>query len=134
MFRQFTIILVAIFVAITSTDCLAIGEKYSQRGQALYKSIIETLINKGICVDNDDCTKKVSIYGEDGNQVNVNMYSATDSMIVGAILGHVASDGLRITEGVPITVRVFREPKEKHLGFKAAFGLNKPAIILEVNN
>lgn len=121
------------FVCMQSQNAMAIGEKYSEQGHVLYASIKKELIDSGKCNDDNSCKAVFDAYGEHGNRVNINIYSASDREVLSIIYGYTVAHGIKITNGVPITIKTFTESKEHHSGVKALFSSYKPSIIMEVN-
>lgn len=119
--------------AISGFFCILIlngcGEKFTAEGNALGKAINEHLIAQTLCKDYADCKKKVEIYGGHGSQVNFSAYAVKDPKLVYAVLGFVASEGMRITKGVPISVSFYPEPHEQYVN---TINFSKPTINLEV--
>ena len=105
------------------------GEKFTSEGNALGKAINEHLIAQTLCKDHADCKKKVEIYGGHGNQVNFSAYAVKDPRLVYAVMGFVASEGMRITKGVPISVSFYPEPHEHYVN---TINFSKPTINLEI--
>lgn len=119
--------------AIGSLLCILVlngcGEKFTDEGNALGKAINEHLIAQMLCKDYADCKNKVEIYGGHGNQVNFTAYAVKDTRLVYALIGFVASEGMRITKGVPISVSFYPEPHEHYVN---TINFSKPTINLEV--
>lgn len=105
------------------------GEKFTQEGNALGLAINEHLIAQKLCTDASDCQKKVEMYGGHGNQVNFSAYAVKDPKLVGAVMGFVASEGMRITKGVPISIAFYADAHANHVN---TFNFSKPIIKLEV--
>lgn len=115
-------------VCAVSLMLMGMGEKYSKQGGRLSNRIVNVLITDGYC-QGQDC--KGIVLGEHGNRVNLQLYGVRDQKVIASVLSMVAAEGLKITDGVPITIRFFAKPKNELLGLKA-FTAN-PSIIMEVN-
>ncbi len=110
------------------------GSGFSDQGNALYKALNEYLIAKGICKDNQSCHKIHQIYREDGGErIYLNMYGQTDKTLVSTITEFLVARGLKITDGMPITLHVFSGPHEQYQGLKRLFGASGESIKLEIN-
>lgn len=107
------------------------GERYTREGNALSKKVFQTLIQEGFCTDLQDCNKKEPLFGEDGDRVHLNIYGITDHRILSGIFTMVASEGMKTTNGVPITLTAFQKPKKEYMGFNSFF--KESMIKLEIN-
>lgn len=125
---KLTIALAAIFV-MASGSALGLGEKYSEQGKELGAEIYIVLNKYGYCEKRDGCSGV--LFGEHGNRVNIHLYGLTDMRIIGAVVGYVAERGMDITKGVPITIEIYREQKEKTTGFRSF--IVDPFIVMEIN-
>lgn len=119
-------------LAFTAGLCLAIflggcGEKFTEEGNALGVAINEHLIAQKLCTDASDCQKKVEMYGGHGNQVNFSAYAVKDPKLVSAVMGFVASEGMRVTKGVPISIAFYADAHANHVN---TFNFSKPIIKL----
>lgn len=117
---------IGLCVALIQAGC---GEKFTKEGNALGVAINEHLVAQKLCADAADCQKKVEMYGGHGNQVNFSAYAVKDPKLVGAVMGFVASDGLRITRGIPISISFYADAHANHVN---TFNFSKPIIKLEV--
>ena len=119
--------------AIGSLLCILVlngcGEKFTDEGNALGKAINEHLIAQMLCKDYADCKNKVEIYGGHGNQVNFTAYAVKDPRLVYALIGFVASEGMRITKGVPISLSFYPKPRAS---YREIFDFSEPNFKLEV--
>ena len=106
------------------------GEKFTKEGNALGVAINEHLIAQKLCLDTSDCQKQLEMYGGHGNRVNFSAYAVKNLKLVHAVTGFVASDGVRITKGVPISIAFYADAHENHVN---TLNFSKPIIKLEVN-
>jgi hypothetical protein len=109
------------------------GDKFSEQGSALTKLMYEELINKGICADRQSCFNLVQMYREDGDRIYLNMYAQTNMSLSSVVAQFMVEKGIKITDGKPITLRIFSKPKTEHLGLKSIFGPRGESIKLEIN-
>ena len=72
------------------------------------------------------------MYREDGDRIYLNMYAQTDMNLSGIVVKFIVEKGIKITGGMPITLRVFHKPKTQYLGLKSIFGKDE-SIKLEIN-
>ena len=117
---------IGLCVALIQAGC---GEKFTQEGNALGVAINEHLIAQKLCLDISDCQKKLEMYGGHGNQVNFSVYAVKNPKLIHAVAGFVASEGIQITKGVPISIAFYAEAHENHVGI---FNFTRPIIKLEV--
>ena len=108
------------------------GGKFSDQGNALYKSLHDELIAKSVCTNFQNCSDALQMYGEDGDRIYLNMYAQTDMNLSGIVVKFIVEKGIKITGGMPITLRVFHKPKTQYLGLKSIFGKDE-SIKLEIN-
>ena len=118
---------IGLCVALIQAGC---GEKFTQEGNALGVAINEHLIAQKLCLDTSDCQKQLEMYGGHGNRVNFSAYAVKNLKLVHAVTGFVASDGVRITKGVPISIAFYADAHENHVN---TLNFSKPIIKLEVN-
>jgi hypothetical protein len=109
------------------------GEKYSNQGHAVYAELTKHLIAKSICKDFTDCSNKLQIYGEHGNQINFNMYGQATKTYANAVIEYLTNNGVSTSGGVPIRLEVYELPKKSHMGFNSIFNPAKPIITLELS-
>ena len=130
-FRNIGMFLIGVF-SVFLLGCT--GEQNYEQRNALGKVVIDEFIQQRFCANYSDCEKKEAIYGDsDSKQVQLNLYGIQDRALISAIFARVVNEGMKATRGVPFAISVFSEPKTKHLGIKRPFGLDHPAIKLEVN-
>ena len=105
------------------------GENFTKEGNSLGLAINGQLVAQKLCVDASECQKKFEMYGGHGNQVNFSVYAVRDPKLVQAVTGFVASEGIRITKGVPISIAFYADDHKNHVN---VFNFSKPIIQLEV--
>jgi hypothetical protein len=109
------------------------GSSFSDQGNALYKAMNEHLMLKGICHDDQSCHNLHQIFREDGGEhVYFNMYGQKNKDLASVVVAFLVSSGLKITDGMPITLRVFEGPKTQYLGIKSMIGKSQEIIKLEI--
>lgn len=112
------------------------GDRFSEQGSALTKALIYQLMAQGVCKDIKNCNDALQMYREDGSRIYLNMYAQTDMTLASTVAGFLVARGLKITEGMPITLRVYPGPKTQYLGSMgsmAIIGINLESIKLEIN-
>lgn len=119
------------FAGILMMGIMGPGERYTREGHALGEKVYQTLIQEGFCADLRDCQKKEPLFGEDGDRVHLNIYGITDHRILSVIFAMVVREGMKTTNGVPVTLTAFQKPKKEYMGFNSFS--KKSMIQLEVN-
>lgn len=125
--------LVFIFLCLNYLNSYAGGEQYRNQGHALGARIYEVLIQKHYCIDSNDCQKKEVMFGESGKRVNLNLYGIQEHEIISDVLQMVMHEGIKITDGAPITISVYPKQKSEYLGIKSALISPEPTVRLEIN-
>lgn len=101
---------VSILIVLSITIC-GCGEKYARQGELL-SAAIKRNHEKERCLSSENCWSNFEVFGEHGNRVNINIYGVDSEKDISGTLMFVSENGLRITGGVPISLRFFREKKE----------------------
>lgn len=113
------------------TPALATGEKYASQGNRLSMAITQYLIEKKICVAGGQaCSKKLETYGGHGNRVNYSVYGA-DKQALSAMLTFIIEHGIKVTDGVPISVFVY--PNSRISYGSMLFNEPSPVLTLKVD-
>jgi hypothetical protein len=109
------------------------GGGYSEEGDALSEALRKHIISVGICTAADDCAKVIQILRRDGKTIEMNLYAATDPVVVREVFGFVAANGLRISNGKAITLNAFPKPKESYVNSVKGFRENRnPPLTLQL--
>lgn len=108
------------------------GDKFSSQGNALYKSILDELIRQGVCSDNQSCSNALRLYSEDGDRIYMNMYGQTDKRLGSVVAKHIIENGIGLTGGVPITLRIYASQKSENTGFRS-FIKRGASVTLEID-
>lgn len=106
------------------------GDKYSEQGNQLSSSIKSELINLGFCSTPMDCIDKLDIYGGHDTQVNFEIYNAENREMIAAFINYSVLNGLEITNGIPITIKVY--PKHRYEYGNNIFK-DKPIIYVKIS-
>ena len=127
-------ILVA-FVALFSTEVIAMGERYTEQGGRLSAATVEILIAQNFCKTSRECHDFLPGYVAHGDRVRIAFYDIGDKNIqaFNVIIELVIKDGLRITDRVPITIKGYRESHEEYRKSGVFWKDVKPFLILEMN-
>lgn len=107
------------------------GGRFSNQGNALSKALLDELMRKGVCTDNQSCSNATQMYREDGDRIYLNMYGQTDPSLGITVARFILENGLRVADGMPITLRVYSTPKSQEVG--SIFRKKVEIIKLEVN-
>lgn len=133
-YRRVVSIVVMFFFPFVLAGSSMAGSGFSDQGNALFKALNEHLISKGICKDNRNCHNVHQIFREDSSKhIYLNMYGQSDGVLVSIITEFLVTKGLKITNGMPITLRVFSGPHEQYEGLKRMLGQNGESIKLEIH-
>lgn len=103
------------------------GERFTSEGNTLSKAIIDHLVAKNLCASESAC-HTLQMYGGHGDQVRFSFYAINDPLVTYAITGFVASEGLKLTHNIPITLSFFPNPHDHYMGFD----FSNPTMKLEV--
>jgi hypothetical protein len=133
LFRLTTIIL-TLLVGLLCSEASFADAGYTEQGNALTKALKEDLIQQGICsLDTRLPTCDLQMYRADGKRIHLNMYGQTDTILASKVAAFLVEKGLKISRGMPITLKVFSAPKSKYLGLKSIFSKNDELLKLELN-
>ena len=94
------------------------------------------LIKNGYCPNKESCSKEehVFFFVEESTRIYLNIYDQLDNLIAGGIAKFFLDEGLRITEGKPISLGVFRGLHSEYEGLSNAFFRRRHAALeLEVS-
>lgn len=100
----------------SSLGVYAMGKKYSEQGAKLAAAMHSALVLKGFCKTPRECYDLLPGTVETDSLILVHFYEVGEKNYT-AFLTVVAmslTDGIRITGGVPITIKAFRETHEKY--------------------
>lgn len=126
----------AILASIGATGVSIASDGSSPQGSALTKALFDQLKAQGVCKDNRSCNDALQMYREDGKRIYLNMYSQKDKKLASIVAEFLVARGLQITGGLPITLRVYPDPKTQYLGpvgNLAIIGVTPESIKLEIN-
>lgn len=122
-----------VILSISSACDLPIRDRHEEEGARLALEIHEFLKEENICSSPMECKKLFSTYRRHGNKVNLNIYGVNNKKSNEAVLKVfelVLNRGVIITDGVPITIRVFSKSREEYGSIIPGFG-PKPIVTLE---
>lgn len=130
---------VVYFICFTLTlfnsEVMAMGERYTEQGGKLSAATVEVLISDGFCRTSQECHSFLPGYVAHGDRVRIAFYGVGEKNIqaLNAVIGLVIKDGIRITDGVPITITGYRELYEEYRKSGIFWKSVEPFLILEVN-
>ena len=116
---------------VLNQGCIPRG--FTEQGNSAYNGLIDNLIQQEICSDPRSCSDLLQMYREDGERIYLSMYGHTDLSLPTTVSLFFLENGLKLSSGMPITLKVFSEPKSEHLGLKGIFSQNNVAMKLELN-
>ena len=103
------------------------------RSNALAKALSTELIKQGICIDSQTCWAYLQMERKEGKKIYLNLYGQKNTLLASKIANFLVEKGLKITGEIPITFKVFSEPKTHYQGVKSMFVNNKELLQLELN-
>lgn len=118
-----------------SLEAYAMGKKYSEQGAKLGSVMHSALLSKGFCKTPSECHDLLPSTIETDSMVLIHFYEVGEKNHA-AFLTVVAlslTDGIRITGGVPIAIKAFRETHEKYRTSGLVIKDVKPFATIEVN-
>lgn len=92
------------------------GDKYSEQGRLLSKTITMDLISRGFCSSPKECIEKLDVYIDHDLQINYTIYNTKNKKMVAAFIGIAIEKGLETTDGVPISISVYPEMRTEYRG------------------
>lgn len=119
----------------SSLEVYAMGKKYSQQGARFADAMHNALVSKGFCKTDGDCYRLLPRTVETDSLILVHFYEVSEKN-QSAFLCLVAlslTDGIRITGGIPITIKAFRETHEKYRTSGLVIKGVEPFSVIEVN-
>jgi hypothetical protein len=122
------VIITLLLINFSMGAAFAMGEKYSEQGNALSTAMDRELIGRGLCKSINEVNNRLPMYGGHANQVNFSVYKP-DRKILAATFEFLIMHGLEITGGVPIALRVYPKSREEYGNI--IFSPN-PIILLEI--
>ena len=119
----------------SSLGVYAMGKKYSEQGAKLTAAMNSALLSKGFCKTPRECYDFLPGTLETDTRVLVQFYGVGEKnhhafLIVVALS---LTDGMRITGGVPITIKAFHETQDEYRESGLVIKNVKPFAIIEVN-
>jgi hypothetical protein len=93
------------------------GDKYSKQGRELSKRINEHLIETGICSTIKECHAQLETYVDHDTRVNFSIYNPNNRKALAAFIEYVIEYGIQITDGIPISIKVYPESRQSYGNF-----------------
>lgn len=127
------IILLVIFFAFVFFVYQLISEnRFSEQENKLYDSLMKELVNQEVCTDTSTCATKIHFYRKSTNRIYFNMYNQTDMALIAKIGKFLVKDGIKLSEGKPLTLKVYAGPKLGYFDTEYYFGHEDPLLTLEI--
>jgi hypothetical protein len=98
------------------------ADHFSAQENVLYKTLIEELVNQKICTNSLNCATEINLYRSSGNRIYFNLYSQTDMAIAASVGKFLVKNGIKLSKGMPITLKVYATPKIGPLNSEYYFG------------
>ena len=129
-----TTALVTFLVGLLFSQVSFAGGGFTEQGNKLSEALYNELIKKRVCTDNHACFDALQMYGADSKRIYLSMYGQKNMLFASEVVTFLIEKGLKITDGMPITLKVFPAPQSYYLGFfKGLFGNNDEVMKLELN-
>jgi hypothetical protein len=133
-FFRLTAIILSLLTGLFYWKTSFAGSSYSEQGNDLTRALKENLIKQGFCsLDTRLPTCSLQMYRADGKRIHLNMYGQTDTILASKVAAFLVENGIKITKGMPITLKVFSAPKTEYLGLKSIFSKNDEFLKLALN-
>lgn len=119
----------------SSLGVYAMGKKYSEQGAKLTAAMNSALLSKGFCKTPRECYDILPGTLETDTRVLVHFYGVGEKNH-SAFLTVIAlslTEGIRITGGVPITIKAFHETQDEYRESGLVIKNVKPFATIEVN-
>lgn len=115
-------------------DVMAAGERFTEQGGYLTRAIHDLLVADNFCTNSKECHALIPGFVGHGDRVRITFYEIGEknSEAFAAIIKFVIKDGIRITEGVPITIMGYRETHQQYMDSGIFAKSVKPFLILEI--
>lgn len=113
----------------------AMGKKYSEQGAKLTAAMNSTLLAKGFCKTPRECYDLLPGTLETDSRVLIHFYGVGEknhsALLV--VIALSLTDGIRITGGVPITIKAFHETQDEYRESGLVIKAIKSFATVEVN-
>jgi len=112
----------------------AMGKKYSEQGRKLTAAMNSALLISGICPSARQCYELLPGTLETDTKILIHLYqiNAQNKTALTTIVALALADGISITEGVPITIRAFRETQHEYVHSGLLIKEIKPFATIEI--
>lgn len=129
----FAIAITLFFAA--SLETYAMGKKYSEQGAKLGAAMHSALVSKGFCKTPRECHDLLPSTIETDSMVLLHFYEVGERNRAAflTVVALALTDGIRITGGVPIVIKAFRETHETYRTSGLVIKDVKPFATIEVN-
>jgi hypothetical protein len=130
----FSASLLIIVILFPSQGLYAMGKKYAEQGARLTAAMNNALLSKGFCKTPRECHDLLPGTLETDTRILIHLYEIGEKNHLAFLVAITLSltDGIRITNGVPITIKAFRETHEEHRESGLLIKDVKPFAIIEV--
>lgn len=118
-----------------SPGVYAMGKKYSEQGAKLTAAMNSTLLAKGFCKTPRECYDLLPGTLETDSRVLIHFFGVGEknhsALLV--VIALSLTEGIRITGGVPITIKAFHETQDEYRDSGLVIKTIKPFATVEVN-
>lgn len=110
------------------------GKRYAEQGARLTAALNNLLLSKDFCRTPRECHDLLPGTLETDTMVLIHTYGIGEKNQLAflAVIEFVLSDGIRITNGVPITIKAFRETSDEYRESGVVIKNVKPFATIEV--
>lgn len=130
--EKISIVYLLVFLSFLShPEKATAGNATPEQIYTLKEALRKKLVKEGICLNIDDCAPM--LHEGSNKRIYLNLYGQTDQKLSSYIIDFFIQEGIKITEGIPISLRVFPKVKDEYLGLKYTFGSNDYLIKLDIN-
>ncbi len=130
--RTKIILLAILFASLFLLVQFIFGSRFSEQENSLYENLMKELVAQEVCTDSSTCAEKIHLYRKSGSRIYFNMYSQTDMPLVATISKFLVKEGIKLSKGMPITLKVYATPKIGYLDIKYYFGHEVPLLTLDI--
>ncbi len=132
---QATFIIILTMASALSQEASALGKKFFEQGSSLTKHLSETLIEKGFCGSGRECYDLLPGSFETDSLILLHYYEVNESNLPAflEIIATSISDGIPVTNGIPIRIKAFRETHEEYRKSGIFIKDVKPFMVMEID-
>ena len=122
-------------LSLLTVDAHAMGKMYSEQGAKFADAMHTALVSKGLCKTTSECYDLLPRTIETDSKVFIQFYaiSKKNHPAFLSVVALALTDGMRITEGAPITIEAFHETHDVYRRSGLVIKDVKPFSTIEVS-